>query len=117
MKNILIVDDDEVITELLRVNLESTGYSINKTLTNIIDLKKYLKNNTAPDVVILDLLMDSDFGADMLGEIYKVWNDTKVYVFTGYSEYEDLYPFINDIVEAVFIKPDIDPLIKAIEGI
>jgi len=85
MKKILVVDDSKVITDLIKLILEKSGYdcmvSNNATmLTQLLEEEKF-------DLILLDLAMPEVSGLDLLDEIK---NDerqkgTKVVLFTASS--------------------------------
>ena len=55
MKNILIVDDDEMILKMAEYILEQEGYDVVKALSGMSCLE-YLKH-TKPDLILLDVEM------------------------------------------------------------
>lgn len=55
MNKILVIDDDESINELIKVNLELSGYG---TLTALDGIKGYaIAKQELPDLIILDVMM------------------------------------------------------------
>ena len=54
---ILIIDDDPDITEAMKVVLETENYQV-QTATNGTEGMEQIKNNT-PDLIILDIMMDT----------------------------------------------------------
>jgi len=58
-KTIAVVDDEDDILELLRINLKKAGYKV-KTYSEADPFLEYLKTNS-PDLVLLDLMLpDAD---------------------------------------------------------
>lgn len=69
MKKILIVDDEEKIRELIRINLEIVGY----TCFEIDDGLKVLDciEEVKPDLVLLDIMLPGKNGFELAGDIVK----------------------------------------------
>lgn len=64
---VLVVDDEEHIVELLKFNLENTGYKV-ITANNGNDAISLAKENK-PDLVLLDLMLPGMDGFDVCKEI------------------------------------------------
>jgi len=58
-KKILIIDDDPDITRAFQVTLEVAGYEVHTTNNTSDGLKKL--NSVLPDLLILDVMMESTF--------------------------------------------------------
>jgi DNA-binding response OmpR family regulator len=67
MQRILIVDDDEMLRELLRLHLESEGYSVQATAEPTEAIRAIL--NLVPDLVIADINMPYLSGLELLEAI------------------------------------------------
>ena len=55
MSKILVVDDDEAINELVKINLELLGYEVITALDGIQGFT--LAKQEMPDLIILDVMM------------------------------------------------------------
>lgn len=55
MRKILIVDDEEKIRELIRMNLELAGYKCDEAEDGEIALEKL--NKFSPDLALLDIML------------------------------------------------------------
>jgi DNA-binding NtrC family response regulator len=83
--NILIVDDDESITDLLSAGLEENeGYHCFAVATGERALEKLSENNI--DVMLLDLRLPGISGMDVLSEASLTCPDTPVIVITGVED-------------------------------
>lgn len=72
MKRILIIEDDKDIVELVRYNLEKDGFqvtSMSDGLTGLGQLKK-----SAPDLLILDLMLPNLSGLEICREVRRDQN-------------------------------------------
>jgi len=54
-KHILIIEDEEIIVELLRVNLEAHGYKVTAASTGEEALIRLFVESVEPDIIILDV--------------------------------------------------------------
>jgi len=67
-KRILIIDDEESFTELVKMNLEATGrYEVraeNEGALGLIASKQF-----KPDLILLDLIMPDKGGGEVSGEL------------------------------------------------
>ncbi len=76
--NILMIDDEEVCLNSMELLLMDSGYNLIKS-DNSINGLEYLKNNfDSVNVVLLDLMMPDVNGLDMLTEIKRNPNLTKI---------------------------------------
>jgi DNA-binding response OmpR family regulator len=64
MKRILVVDDDPLVTKLVKINLELSGYTVEEAWDGDSAIKVLEKN--PPDLLVLDLMMPRTDGWDIL---------------------------------------------------
>lgn len=69
MTRILIVDDDQQITELIEVYLKNEGYVIDKAGDGIEALQ--ILERTTPDLIILDIMMPKMNGLEFCKQVRK----------------------------------------------
>lgn len=68
LKRILIIDDEKAFTEMVKLNLESTGlYEVMIENQSVQALPTAL--NCLPDLILLDVIMPDYEGPDVLNEI------------------------------------------------
>ncbi len=67
---ILVVDDDPAIREIIRMYLEREGHTV-RTASNTNEALKALRNDSLPDLMLLDIMMPGDTGWQFLGELEK----------------------------------------------
>ena len=77
---VLVVDDDDSLRMLCRVNLELEGYRVLEAPT--VELAQELLRDDSVDVVLLDVHVGSGDGFKVLGEI----GGERVALFTGSYE-------------------------------
>ena len=67
-KKILVIDDEEALTRLVKINLEATGnYEVmaeNQGVNGLADVKSF-----KPDLVLLDIIMPDMDGSDIARQI------------------------------------------------
>lgn len=65
---IVTADDDEVVRQLVEFKLTNAGYELT-VFDNGVDCWDYLRENPAPDLVILDIMMPGMSGLQVLQRI------------------------------------------------
>ena len=55
-KNILIIDDSELVLAMAKDALEDAGYQV-QTATNGIEANRYIFSKNRPDLIIMDIMM------------------------------------------------------------
>jgi DNA-binding NtrC family response regulator len=93
---VLVVDDDDSLRMLCRVNLELEGYRVLEAST--VELAEELLREEDVDVVLLDVHVGSGDGFKVLGQI----SGERVALFTGSSDVDEQR---SAEVDAVLRKP------------
>ncbi len=86
MAKILIVDDEEGIRMLYKMELEDDGYEVitlpdGKELMEVVDRER-------PDCLVLDIKMKDYNGLDLLQQIRKKYYDLPVILNSAYSSFK-----------------------------
>ncbi len=76
MKNVLIIEDEEIIRGILQKNLSKAGYNVNTAEDGEIGLQKMREN--IPDIVLLDIVMPKADGFQVLEEMRKDENISNI---------------------------------------
>jgi DNA-binding NtrC family response regulator len=114
-KKILIVEDNQDIVFILRRRLENIGFSVDAA-ENGYSVLGYLKNDLTPDAIILDLILPQRNGIELLCSIKSKWPETKVFIFTAHSEYEEQMPLYEKYINGFFCKSEgMDRLMEAVQ--
>lgn len=92
---ILIVDDEELVVEGIKKNIEAAGYKA-VTILGGREAIEYVKKNHV-DVVIVDLVMPGMNGVETCRGIKQVSPDTDVLLLSGFPQEVDrlLMPFLD----------------------
>jgi DNA-binding response OmpR family regulator len=88
-KNILIIDDSEVVLAMARDILQEAGYRVD-TATNGIEANRYIFSRSKPDLIIMDIMMpmlDGNKKAKILKE-NELSRDIPILLISSKSEQE-----------------------------
>ena len=82
-KTLLIVDDDDPLRMRLARAMEKKGFVVKdaKTVDNAIKLVK----SNPPKFALVDLRLEDGNGLDVVNEIHKAKNDSRIVMLTGYG--------------------------------
>ncbi|MBU1711073.1 MAG: response regulator [Proteobacteria bacterium] len=85
-ERILVVDDEQPITDLEKRILEQLGYTITNINSSMGALKLFKSDPDGFDLIITDQTMPHLTGADLAREILQIRPDIPIILCTGYSE-------------------------------
>jgi two-component system, response regulator PdtaR len=111
--SVLLVDDDTVITAMIKTNLNQQGYETS-IVNSVAEAKKWLSQNIAPDIVILDYNMPESLGI----ELSPLLNQTNIpfILLTAYSDDHIIHDASQHGAIGYLVKPiSTQQLIAAIE--
>jgi PAS domain S-box-containing protein len=104
-ERVLVVDDEEVITKVLRASLSRLGYSVT-TFTNPLDaLQSVRADPNAYDILVSDLAMVEMSGLDLAAQVRQVRSDLPILLCTGYTDFDDKARAADLGIHAVLKKP------------
>lgn len=95
-RRILIVDDEEMITDTIATYLELTTDLTIYTANDPLDGLKYVEEQEI-DLVISDFLMPKMNGLEFLRRVKEIQEDTTLILLTGYADKENAIKAINQI--------------------
>jgi two-component system chemotaxis response regulator CheY len=103
--NILIVDDDVLIREMLRLILTEGGFTVCGEAGNGATTRRLLKENP-PAVVLLDIVLPGeDSGLDLLRFIKKEYPEIHVIMVSGEPSSERVQTAISSGARGFIVKP------------
>jgi len=115
---VFIVDDEEDIRIMLRLNLETMGYKVLEAADGKEGLATYTKNKHDISVILLDMAMPNMDGAEMLEALEGMAQYAHIIVISGYSEKIVRGRFSNFNPDAFLYKPfEINELQKCLRNI
>ncbi len=109
MSSLLLIDDDEGISLVLREFFEGKGFDFLNAKTGEEGIKVAIKE--LPDIILLDLNLPDLKGMSILKEIKSLYPDIGFIVLTGYGGLDEAIEAIKLGAEHYFQKPvDLDEL-------
>jgi two-component system cell cycle sensor histidine kinase/response regulator CckA len=84
-ERILVVDDEDIITNFLKAILERLGYTVTSHTSSIEALEDFRSRPSEIDLVITDQTMPNMSGSELSKELFKVRYDIPIIICTGYS--------------------------------
>ncbi|MBP9020800.1 MAG: response regulator [Syntrophobacterales bacterium] len=104
-ETILLVDDEEVVTNVVREMLESLGYTVISALNGKDALELYRQDWDRIDLVILDMIMPQMSGYEVFEALKALNPKVKVILATGYSMKEQAAKIMERGCRAFMQKP------------
>ena len=95
-KNILVVDDDVIVTSALKTFFKVEGINNFVTFNNPVEAVEYLQSNK-PCIIISDFMMPQMNGLEFLKEAKKLYPDVSMILLTGYADKENAIRAINEV--------------------
>ena len=81
-KKILVIDDEEMNLNVLKLILEDMGYSVNTQQDPFVGEEDAIKNEY--DLIVTDLRMPKKNGAEVTENILKEKPDARILILTAY---------------------------------
>ena len=100
--NILIVEDEEALTEVLRYNLEAEGYEV-ETVARGDEADVRLKERV-PDLVLLDWMLPGPIGIVLAGRVRSA-SDAAVVMMTARDELDERLRGFAEGADDYVVKP------------
>ena len=86
MKNIVIIDDSQLVLKLTKTALEHAGYQVT-TLVDPGDFEPTVSGT--PDLLLVDINMPEFYGDDVVTYIKEAWNlPTPIFLYSNVSDTE-----------------------------
>ncbi len=104
-ETVLIIDDEEAIRIIGESILTKYGYNVLTANDGDEGLKVFNRNLEEIDLVILDLVMPTISGNDVLTNLIEIKPDIKVVIASGYSTNGPLKNALNDGAKRIINKP------------
>ena len=112
---ILIVDDEEDVLELVRYNLDRSGYQIETASSGEDALSKARKNT--PDLIILDLMLPGIDGLEVCRRL-RAGGDVPILILTAKDGVTDRVLGLDMGADDYMVKPfDLDELLARIRAL
>ncbi|WP_298838017.1 response regulator transcription factor [Clostridium sp.] len=102
MNNILIIEDEEKISEILKAYLEKEGYIVYTTTKGLAAIELF--ENIKFNLVILDLMLPDISGEEVCSIIRKI-SEVHIFMLTAKSTLEDRIEGLNLGADEYLVKP------------
>lgn len=104
VKNILVIDDEEIVCTVLRTMLEKAGYKVETCFNGNEGIKQFRDGHF--DVVITDILMPKRDGIDTIVALRQIEPTVKILAISGAQRSETLLEIANIFnADATLKKP------------
>lgn len=103
--NILVVDDEAVLLESIRIGLESNGHRVFEAHNAQEALDQLYFEGHRIDLVATDYLMPTMNGIDLLKEIRRSYPTLPVIIMTGYADKNMVIEALKNRCNSVIEKP------------
>ena len=104
-RTILIVDDEQLVLDVEALMLEKMGFKILKANSPEKAYKIYSVEKDNIDLVILDMIMPGDNGAEAYQKLKKIKPGIKVLVSSGFWKDVHVKEILNDRPNSFIQKP------------
>jgi PAS domain S-box-containing protein len=104
-ETILFIDDEKVLTEAGKLNLEDLGYRVITETDPAAAIELFRKTGRDIDLVITDKSMPQMSGFDLARGIKSIRKDVPVIVCTGFKERDDAEKFASIGISRFITKP------------
>lgn len=116
MARILIVDDEDLVRNVLRLMLEGAGYKVEEACDGVDALHKYRAHPS--DLILIDLIMPNKNGLTLVSELLWEFPQTKIVGMTGGVGILDFVDHMHRLgVRHVLRKPfDLHVLLRVVRA-
>ena len=120
MKRILVVDDEEAIRQLYRVELSEAGYQVDLAADGIEALR--MVEQSRPDLMTIDIRMPGIDGIELLAKVRAKHRDLPIIICSAYGDLKRDFgtwasdAFITKSADVQELKVKIAELLRKNEG-
>ena len=100
--NILIIDDDPAMTDLLKIQIQSTEFKVDVAYSGEEGIKTV--QAIKPDIIILDLLMPDMDGLETCRKIRK-FSRAPILILSALDEPKTIADALNEGADDYLVKP------------
>jgi DNA-binding NarL/FixJ family response regulator len=118
MKTVIIIEDNTIVAEILRRQINSSGdYLCENYFTNPLE---FLRSDENPDIVILDIMMPEMNGVDAIDKILKKCPQASVVMNSELDDSDTIYQIMQKgavgFIDKQSFNNDIFKVLKSIEN-
>ena len=89
MKKVLVAEDEESIREIIVINLTRSGYEVEQAENGAVALEKFMSDESAYDVAVLDIMMPELDGLTVCKELRKRSSDLGIIMLSAKTQEMD----------------------------
>jgi len=114
----LIVDDEEIIVEIVEFMFQKIGFEILIAKNSAQACQLYQDEKDNIDLVVLDMIMPDENGANTYKQLKKINPNIKVLVSSGMGKDSAVKEILNDLPNGFLSKPfKFDEFTKSVDSI
>ena len=102
MKNILVIEDDERVSDVIRAYLEREGYNVQITAKGMEGIE--IERKSEIDLIILDLMLP-DISGEEVCRIIRQNSDVHIFMLTAKSSLSEKIEGLNMGADEYLVKP------------
>ncbi len=102
MKNILLIEDDERVSEVVKAYLEKEGYNVFLTAKGLDGIEINRKNDI--DLIILDLMLP-DISGEEVCRLIRQFSDVHIFMLTAKGSLTEKIDGLNIGADEYLVKP------------
>jgi len=99
---ILVIDDEPQICKLLKINLESNGFSVNQASSGKDGI--IMAANHPPDLILLDIGLPDKSGHEVLKDL-RTWYNNAIIILSVHDNEEDIVNALDNGATDYLTKP------------
>jgi two-component system sensor histidine kinase ChiS len=105
LKKLLIIDDDKIVSQIVKERFETHGYTV-ESILNPLEAMDTIKKNS-PHIILLDVVMPEVSGFDLLVDIRKEFNPSElpIIMMTAKSGDEEIVKALELGANDYLVKP------------
>jgi len=109
-KTVHIIDDDQFLVDMYSIKFRESGYDVKTSTRGAAALEEF-ENNKAPDIVLLDIVMPTLDGFQILEEIRKkkLIPDAVIVILSNLGQQEDIDKGTSYGVQGYIVKASCTP--------
>ncbi len=114
---VIVIDDDNIVSMSLKMIIEASGdIIVEATGTNGLEAIE-LYDKYSPDVVLMDIRMETMNGLDAAKEILSRHKEAKILFLTTFSDDEYIIEALNIGIKGYILKQDYDCIVPSIKAV
>ncbi|MDP3988749.1 MAG: response regulator [bacterium] len=109
-KTVYIIDDDQFLVDMYAIKFRESGYDVKTSTRGTAALEEFEKGES-PDVVLLDIVMPTLDGFQILEEIRKkkLIPDTVIVILSNLGQQEDIEKGTSFNIQGYIVKASCTP--------